>query len=484
MFQFKTSTPEAVGIPSSSISQFIEKLEKHEIPMHSILMMRHGNLITEGYYAPYRADTLHRMFSVSKSFTAIAIGLLAQEGRLSLDDRIIDYFPEKLPVKVHPYIADMTIRHMLMMRSCHAQTTYKNRREEDWVESFFTARPTHPPGKLFHYDTSAAHTLCALVEKLTGKSMLDYLKEKCLNELDFSMDSYMLTDPFGISMGGSGLMATPMDALKFGYLIAKKGLVNDKQLLDPDYLTAATACQTATVMNAPCLSESFGYGYQFWRSAHNGYVCYGMGGQFIMFLPDYDFIMVTTADTQGISGGNQIIYDALYDILLPDISPEPLPENPEVQTVLSDLLKHLTISPLKDPQNLGINNYKMAAISGKTFKLTENQNHFDSFCVTHSSTQPKTGLLTYKNAEGTHLLAFGFGHSVESLFSSQAFRCLTSAVWLDADTLHIKCRLIDTCVGWIQFMLVFGDNDVTIDMNKKVEYLFEEFDGHLYGTLN
>ncbi len=483
MFPFQTSTPEAAGIPSASIIQLIKKLNQHEIPMHSILMMRHGNLIAEGYYAPYQANTLHRMFSISKSFTAIAIGLLAQEGRLSLDDRIIDYFPEKLPVRIHPYVAATTIRNMLMMRSCHAQTTYKNRRDEDWVESFFTATPTHPPGKLFHYDTSSAHTLCALVEKLAGKPMLDYLKEKCLNELDFSKESYMLTDPFGISMGGSGLMATPMDALKFGYLIANKGWVNGKQLLDPAYITAATACQTATAMHAPCLSESFGYGYQFWRSAHNGYVCYGMGGQFIMFLPDYDFILVTTADTQGISGGNQIIYDALYDILLPVMAAEALPENPSAWASLSHLLRHLSVSPLKDRQNLGINSSKMTLINGKTFILKENSNQFESFCVALSPAQPETGLLTYKNAEGTHLVPFGFGHTEESLFSSQSFRCITSAVWLDTDTLHIKCQLIDTCVGWIQFMLVFGEHDVTIFMDKKVEYLFEEYIGHLYGTV-
>lgn len=149
--------------------------------MHSLLLMHHDRLVFEGYYAPLTAHSLHRMFSISKSFTSIAIGLLADEGRLSLEDPVIKYFPEKLPDKdsIHPWVARMTIKDMLMMRTCHASTTYKLDMSSDWVASFFTTQPTHPPGTIFHYDTSAAHTLCALAEKLTGQNMLDYIKENC-----------------------------------------------------------------------------------------------------------------------------------------------------------------------------------------------------------------------------------------------------------------------------------------------------------------
>ena len=230
MLDFKRGTPESVGIPSQAIRNFILRLQKQKVPMHSILVYRHDCLVTEGYYAPYQPDTLHRMFSISKSFTSIAIGLLADEGKLSLNDPIISYFPDKIPDDVHPWIAAMTIRDMLMMRTCHASTTYKVNMQTDWVESFFTVPPTHPAGKVFHYDTSSAHTLAALVERLSGMPMLDYLKEK-LSVLGFSKESYMLTDPFGVSMGGSGLTATPMDLLKFAYLIAHEGLVENSFFL-------------------------------------------------------------------------------------------------------------------------------------------------------------------------------------------------------------------------------------------------------------
>ncbi|MDE6218945.1 MAG: beta-lactamase family protein, partial [Lachnospiraceae bacterium] len=242
MLNFEKATPEETGIPSECIVRFADRLQRRQIPMHSLLLMRHDKLVFEGYYAPCTADSLHRMFSITKSFTSIAIGLLVDEGKISLEDPIVQYFPEKLPNQenIHPWIAQMTIKDMLMMRSCHASTTYKLDMSSDWVASFFTVQPTHPPGTLFHYDTSAAHTLCALVEKLTGRDMLDYMKEK-LHVLGFSEESYLIKDPFGVSIGGSGLVALPSDLMKFGYLIANKVLALGEQLLSPSYINLAVS---------------------------------------------------------------------------------------------------------------------------------------------------------------------------------------------------------------------------------------------------
>ena len=272
MLTFERATPEETGVPSECIIRMTDRLQRRQIPMHSLLIMRHDRLVFEGYYAPCTADSLHRMFSISKSFTSIAVGLLVDEGKVSLDDPIIRYFPEKLPDKdsIHPWIAQMTVRDMLMMRSCHASTTYKLDMSSDWVASFFTTPPTHAPGTLFHYDTSAAHTLCALVEKLTGRDMLDYLKEK-LDVLGFSKESYMLKDPFGVSMGGSGLVARSSDLMKFGYLIAHRGLVLGEQLLSPSYIDLAVSPLTANCVPAPLPSGGLGSGLLFGGTVVDGY---------------------------------------------------------------------------------------------------------------------------------------------------------------------------------------------------------------------
>ena len=231
MLDFEKVIPEDVGISSTGLISFARKLEYNNIPMHSIIVMRHGKICMESYYAPYSRNTLHRMFSVTKSFVSLAIGLLADEGRISLDDHIADYFPEKQPeTGVHPYMQMLTIRQMLTMRTCHDKNAYKIGDSPDWVGSFFTVTPDHVPGTNFSYDTASTHTLGALVEKLTGMELLDYLRTKFLDELGFSKEAFILKSPDGkVSMGGSGMCATPQDILKVMYIVSQNGRLDGKQ---------------------------------------------------------------------------------------------------------------------------------------------------------------------------------------------------------------------------------------------------------------
>ena len=149
-------------LTEQNMQEFVKEVEKRKIPLHSVLIAQHGNLLFEKYYAPYCRNKLQRMFSVTKSFTSLAIGLLEQEGKISLQDPICDYFPEYLPGRVHPWLAEMTIENMLKMQTCYNMTTYnKTSTTENWVRSFFQTEPTHRPGTLFMYDTSSSHTLCA-----------------------------------------------------------------------------------------------------------------------------------------------------------------------------------------------------------------------------------------------------------------------------------------------------------------------------------
>jgi len=489
MLTFKTAFPEETGVSSGCIIDFAKRLSAQKVPMHSFLIMRHDKLIAEGYYAPCTKDTLHRMFSVSKSFTSIAIGLLAEEGKLSLDDRIISYFPDKVPSDVHPWIASMTIRDMLMMRTCHASTTYKLDMTKDWVESFFTTPPTHPAGKIFHYDTSSAHTLCALAERLSGKDMLTYLKEK-LSCLSLSAESYMIKDPFGVSLGGSGLVATPMDLLKFGYFIYHKGNVCGRQLLSSDYIEEATSHLTDTAVTAPVLSESCGYGYQFWRNQKDGYVCYGMGGQLIIFLPKYDMIVVTTADTQGIGGGNQLIYDALYEEILPFLSDEPLPVNSGTCSNFLEFLSSLQISPLSGNTVPALT--LTEEINGRVYRAAENPMGFSKLSLHFAPREADkknpgnsftAGILNFTLKDKDYSLRFGLGYLETGLFPVYDLNYAASGTWFDKSTLYIKAHIIDAYVGSVKFELAFGKKDVTVFMKKQEESLFQEFNGHLYCTI-
>lgn len=498
MLTIEHAFPEQTGISSNCIVRLMERLEKKQIPMHSFLLMHRNKLVCECYYSPCNAGTLHRMFSITKSFTSIAIGLLADEGKLSLDDKIVNYFPEKVPADIHPYIAEMTIRNMLMMRTCHEKTTYKLDMEKDWVESFFTTAPTHPAGTVFHYDTSSAHTLCALAEKLSGMDMLDYIKKK-LAPVGFSKESYLLKDPFGVSIGGSGLVATSMDMLKFGLFLYQGGNIDGEQLISASYIQEATSCLTATAVTAPLPSEACGYGMQIWRTQKNGYVCYGMGGQLIIVLPDYELICVTTADTQGIGGGNQQIYDALYEEILPYIDASPVSDTGNLSPIAENRAQYqqfINSRILYVPD--GHKNCALSEkIAGKRYVIS-NSDLFSSLQIdfmpqcgrmtiakhAEASEHTKTaGRFTFEYQGQTYAIVFGMGYPETGALPFYSFYYAASGAWLSDNTLYLKVNIIDSCVGSIHFQFSFQENQVTLFMRKQEESLLQEFTGHLVGKV-
>ena len=538
-----TTFPEAKGISASCIIDTLSEIDIRGISMHSFLLCKDDCLVAEGYYAPVKKNDLHRMFSVTKSFVSIAIGLLQEEGRLSLDDSIVKFFPEYVPntCEAHPWLLATTIRDMLSMRSCHASTTYdKFSSKTDWVKSFFTVAPTHKPGTVFHYDTSATHTLCALVEKLTGMKMLDYLRNKVLNEIGFSKEAYCLTDGFGVSMGGSGLMATSRDLMCFALLILHNGNLNGKQYISADYIKEATSFQTATCVTGPIPSESQGYGLQFWIGEHGSIVCYGMGGQLAILLPEYNTAIVTTADTQGYQGGNQVIYDAIFRHILPELEKRQSPWTPsdEEKLAFEQFMSKLAMRPLNhnksafeawnnksenvnDINTSFLTNFRPITSSFEgTYVIKKasdaaealdkniiNETIWDeiSFEMSEPLTPSCTGKVSLKchvfpsivdsTVDSPVTFEFGFGALKEGTLNMTthmgnradepvpvSMRYAASAEWLSENMLYIRVHLLDTSVGSIHIQAAFGESDVTIFLRKQEETLFGEFSGHLYGT--
>ncbi len=468
---FVTAKPEEVGIASQQISQFLDKLAEHNICMHSILLVRNGKLAYETYYAPYEADTLHRMFSVTKSFMSLAIGLLEADGKLTLDDRIIDHFPEKLPSEgAHPYLAKLTIREMLMMATCHSRTTYKRTADPDWVKSFFVVEPTHLPGTVFSYDTSSSHTLGGLVEKLTGMSALDYLREKFLNMINFSKDAYIIPDPMGVSMGGSGLMATPLDLAKVAWIVMNNGRYQEKQVLPAQYLQAAVAKQIDTTVRGNNLDEKLGYGYQFWRIRRNGYAMLGMGGQIAACFPEKNLLLVTTADTQENASGVPVILESFFELIYDNISDEPLPENPSQNRILEIQSQNNAIQPLE-----GIDVPEIAvSVANKEYYFDENPMGLEKLRLQFNDLN---GSLYFTNQLGDHVLNFGLGEQVIDEFPYYGYRSLTSGAWVFENTFVIKSHIIDYELGMITIQLGFKQDTVSVVMKKVLEYGLNEFSG-------
>ena len=306
---------------------FEENVLAADIHLHGYLLLSGKRIVREKYFAPYGKESLHRMYSVTKSFVSMAVGLLIREGKINLADKICDYFPEYTKdVTIHPWCRRMTIEDMLTMRTCYRGTTSSRYPSRDWTESFFRVEPDHIPGTVFAYDTSATNTLTALIEKLTERKLLDYLRDNCLRELGFSEEAYMIPDPTGVSQGGSGLMCTLRDVACAAYLCNHFGQSEGRELLPKEYMMRAVSPIVPTDLQ-PVQDEKCGYGYFFRMPRKEGFCMYGMGGQLALCFPKKDFCLLTMADTIGNPSGLQVLYDCFYHYIYPMLEDRP-DENP------------------------------------------------------------------------------------------------------------------------------------------------------------
>lgn len=327
MINWENGKLEEYGIPAQEARRFEEQIAASGVQLHGYLFLQGKKILAEKYYSVYNKESLHRMYSVTKSFVSMAVGLLIKEGKIALQDKICDYFPEYVEnSEIHSWCKKMTIEDLLTMRTCYSSTTFKRYASDDWTESFFRVEPDHVPGTVFSYDTSASHTLTALVERLSGKKLLDFLREGCLNECGFSKEAYILSDPVGVSQGGSGMMCTLRDMACAAYLCNHFGILDGKELLPEDYMRRATTNLVPTDLQ-PVQDEKCGYGYFFWMPREEGFCMYGMGGQLALCFPKKDFCLLTMADTIGNPSGLQVLYDCFYHFIYPYLQ-DRQPDNP------------------------------------------------------------------------------------------------------------------------------------------------------------
>lgn len=474
---FKEVMPEEVGIPSEAILNFIKQLEDNQVNIHGFLMIREDKVFAEGYWKPFHKDFQHRMYSAGKSFVSIAIGLLQEEGKLKITDNICDYFKDKLPQDgAHEYIKKITIKDMLTMRTAHNKTTYKVEENNDWVESFFKIKPSHYPGTIFSYDTSSTHVLSALVERLSGKSLMEYLREKVLKQINFSEKAKFLKDPMGISQGGSGLICTMRDLAKLTYVCMENGLYKGEQLIPKEYIKEATKKQADTFIQ-PVIDEQQGYGYQFWKSRYDGFTLYGMGGQLSVCLPQYKVIFTTTADTQGNPTGLQNIYDAFWQQVFPFINREyiPLVKNEESFIKCKEKVDSLFIRPIEgEVESTYINE-----INGKRYILESNLMELKYFKIIFENHE---GFIEYRNVKGKFKIPFTLGKIKRFEQETLKMPMLISAAWKSDNILCFQVNLIGELLGSIRVNIGFNNEFVTVSSKKYVEGILNNYDGIAVGN--
>lgn len=363
------STPEAEGVSSEGIVQFFDALEGENNEIHSFVIIRHGKIISEAWWKPYGKDLRHVMYSVSKSFTSIGVGIAISENKLKLTDKVYTFFPESTPDTLSANMKDMTVEDLLKMATgMNTDPLYVARSAKNWPLLFLSSPVENKPGSVFKYNNMATFMLSAIVQKATGQKLVDYLKPRLFDPLGIT--NYKWDDtPEGYTLGAIGLKITSYDMARFGQLMLQKGNWQGKQLVPSSWVEAASYFQIQG--NAPenPTPREFndweqGYGYQFWRGRENSYRADGLGGQFIIVLPEKDAVVVLTAAATN----TQKELDLVWKHLVPAMHDKVLPENKEALAILKSRIDVLSGERLVErPSKLA------KKISGKHIEVSKNE---------------------------------------------------------------------------------------------------------------
>ena len=332
------SLPEAQGVSSAGVLAFVEAADKSIDSMHSVMVLRHGRVVAEGWWSPYDAGSPHALYSLSKSFTSTAVGLAIADGKVRLDDAVLTFFPGDAPAEPSNNLKAMRVSDLLRMSTGH-HAEPKLTPAEPWVKTFLAQPVPFKPGTHFLYNTPATYMLSAIVQKATGMTVLDYLKPRLFEPLGIDGPTWG-TSPQGITLGGYGLSLRTEDIARFGQLYLQKGKWDGKQIVPEAWVGAATALQTSNG-SSPKSDWDQGYGYQFWRSRHGAYRGDGAFGQYCVVLPEQDAVIVITSGVKDM----QAVLNLVWEKLLPAIKPAPLPADGEAAKALGRTLKGLSMRP-------------------------------------------------------------------------------------------------------------------------------------------
>ncbi len=428
------STPEAQGITPSAIRAFVDEIDRQRLGMHSMMLLRHGQVAAEGWWHPYVADYPHMLFSLTKSFTSTAIGLAVNEGRLSVDDTILGIFPEEAPKETSATLQAMRVRHLLSMTTGHEQDVTRQTMsapDKKLVRAFLSLPVQREPGTHFIYNSAASHILSEIIQKLTGQTLLEYLTPRLFEPLGIK-PALWETASDGTNTGGWGLSITTEDIARFGQLYLQKGLWSGRQIIPEAWIVQATSKQVDNGTN-PDSDWTQGYGFQFWRCRHGIYRGDGAFGQYCIVMLEYDAVLAVTAGTKDMAG----ILTAVWDHLLPAMSVSSLPADPRTCDALQRRLAELQLPPAA-----GFAEQPIAAdVARRTYLFPTNDQELKSMRFTFD------GPTLLVQINGAEELRFGHGKWIKQtakwdMLTPQPMAC--SYAWTDQNTLVLHAWLVHT----------------------------------------
>jgi CubicO group peptidase (beta-lactamase class C family) len=462
--QLPRSTPEEQGVSSEAIAQLVENLSEKFSGMHGLMILRHGHVIAEGWWAPYDASHNHVLYSLSKSFTSTAVGIAAHEGKLSVDDRIIDAFPDDLPSKVSKNLSEMRMRDLLTMTTGH-QDIPSSLPDVISAKSFLAEPVPHLPGTYFRYNTAATFMQSAWVQKVTGETVLNYLKPRLFDPLGIGQPVW--DENFqGISLGGYGLRLKTEDIAKFGQLYLQQGQWNGKQLIPQDWIAQATSKQTSNGSN-PDSDWNQGYGFQFWQCRHQAYRGDGAFGQYCIVLPKEDLVIAINSGT----GDMQAVLNVIWTTLLPELRPSPLQKNRKAEQALGETISKLAVPVAKGTATDATQSQYLNC----EFRFTAPDSSIQNLVLSRSENHEMVVEIT----QDDQTLRFPAGHGEWKLgriplpqpmrYSFPDEPVATTYGWENENTLNIKMCAIETPFHW-NFRLTFKDDGVQLESETNVAF--------------
>lgn len=363
---FPRVTPESVGIPSGAIDALLSNLEKGGFEPHGLMILRHGKVCAEGWWKPYGPDKLHNIHSFTKTFMATALGIVVSEGKLSLTDKVLSFFPEEAPANPSENLQAMEVRHLLTMNTGqHNEPAVRG--EKEFVKAFLNWPVEHKPGTWFRYNSNASHMLGNIIYKVTGRTFMDILQQHIFQPMGFGpMECTNMAD--GLPAAGGGMAITTEDMARLAQLYLNRGEWNGQQLVPKEWIDAAIVPHSDNSNGTHRDGNEdweAGYGYQIWMNQPlRSYRFDGAFGQEALLFPDQDLAIILNAATGNLGDMFRMIWRLMLDAL----TDEPLPENPGGYGQLKQRLASLKLPELI-PQGESL---LQAGVSGKRIRLAGN----------------------------------------------------------------------------------------------------------------
>lgn len=480
------STPEQQGVSSASVLNFVEALENID-SVHSFMLLRHGSVVAEGWWSPFHRTDPHQLYSLSKSFTSTAVGLAVEEGKLSLDDLVASFFPEDIPEETTWNQTAMRVRDLLSMSTGHVSKdlrAFEFTGDEKLTQQFFALPVEHNPGTHFLYNTPATYMCSAIVQKVTGQKVIDYLQPRLFEPLGIE-DPTWSESAQGVCHGGFGLNIKTEDIARFGQLYLQKGEWNGRQLVPLEWVEMATSKQVSNGSN-PNNDWNQGYGFQFWRCRHNAYRGDGAFGQFCIVIPDHNVVLAVTS---GASNMGAVMQQA-WNHLLPGLHEEPLPNSKELSSLKEKLSSLSLPMVVADDESKAKTSEKEKELSGRAFRIEENDRGIEEVVLDFDSASSPRVTFQVADAEAPVQITMGRDQwhrdrlasikpIVERIPNAPTVGVAAQGAWIANDQFHMRAWLYESPFR-VDMVFQFDENEVTITSNQNVNFGKKKFE--LKGT--